>query len=275
MQAEKQRDIAAENPKSSSAQQPSVAEYAAKPAETAAQTKKDLPAKEESEHTAEENIAESRVDAAANQKESAAATPDIKKQEVSVLPDENESADSLPPAQNTVNNAAEDTAFENSVNKAEQEHVAASESKPLAAELDTFDHDDNAAGDEYEDDYAEIHGHPKFVDVTQEEAEKLSDKFDKTTKSFNISDEVIDASENVKLAENSSKPQAAVVEKAAEKPKEEEKSPKNHINILRRALICLLPSPLFPKSTPKHTKKKSLCWKKPWKIWAFPQKFWA
>lgn len=58
--------------------------------------------------------------------------------------------------------------------KRNKEHVAASESKPLAAELDTFDHDDNAAGDEYEDDYAEIHGHPKFVDVTQEEAEKLS-----------------------------------------------------------------------------------------------------
>ncbi len=258
MQAEKQRDIAAENPKSSSAQQPSTAENAAKPAETAAQTKKDLPAKEESEHTAE-NIAESRVDAAANQKESAAATPDIKKQEASVLPDESESADYLPPAQNIVNNAAEDIAFENSVNKSEDDDVAASESKPLAAELDTFDHDDNAAGDEYEDDYAEIHGHPKFVDVTQEEAEKLSDKFDKTTKSFSIFDEVIDASENVKLAENSSKPQAAVVEKAAEKPKEEGKKPKKPYKYTPPSLDLLTTESTIPKINPEtYEEKKSL-----------------
>ncbi len=66
--------------------------------------------------------------------------------------------------------------------------------------------DDDAFSDDDDDDlnneeYMNVYGHPKFVQVSDEDAKELSDKFEQNSDSFNFEEETIDASENVKLSD--------------------------------------------------------------------------
>lgn len=89
-----------------------------------------------------------------------------------------------------------------------EEEIVESEPEEIVDEemLISEDFDENDIISDAEDDdlnneeYMNIYGHPKFVQVSDEEAKELSDKFEKSSDSFNFEEETIDASENTKIA---------------------------------------------------------------------------
>lgn len=119
------------------------------------------------------------------------------------------------------------------------------------------DADSEESGDE---NYAEIYGHPKFADVTKEEAEKLSESFDKNTRSFNISEEVEDASENIVQgvalpAENFH----GDTKKADEVLPKEEKKPKKPYKYTPPSIELLTTESTIPQINPEvYEEKKAL-----------------
>lgn len=125
------------------------------------------------------------------------------------------------------------------------------------------------------EEYMEIYGRPKFVDVSKEDSDKLSEKFEKTTTSFNIIDEVEDASENVKrgLAEPSgqksdtvshensvvSQNKTSVADKTEEKEQPAPKKPKKPYKYTPPSIDLLTTESTIPKIDPEtYEEKKEL-----------------
>ena len=121
----------------------------------------------------------------------------------------------------------------------------------------------------------EIYGRPKFVDVSKEGSDKLSEKFEKTTTSFNIIDEVEDASENVKrgFAEPSvqknqavspektavSQNKTSVADKTEEKEQPAPKKPKKPYKYTPPSIDLLTTESTIPKIDPEtYEEKKEL-----------------
>ncbi len=125
------------------------------------------------------------------------------------------------------------------------------------------------------EEYMEIYGRPKFVDVSKEDSDKLSEKFEKTTTSFNIIDEVEDASENVKrgFAEPSvqknqavspektavSQNKTSVADKTEEKEQPAPKKPKKPYKYTPPSIDLLTTESTIPKIDPEtYEEKKEL-----------------
>ena len=125
------------------------------------------------------------------------------------------------------------------------------------------------------EEYMEIYGRPKFVDVSKEDSDKLSEKFEKNTTSFNIIDEVEDASENVKrgLAEpavqnnEATSPEknsvaqnkTSVADKTDEKEQPAPKKPKKPYKYTPPSIDLLTTESTIPKIDPEtYEEKKEL-----------------
>lgn len=132
-----------------------------------------------------------------------------------------------------------------------------------SADQNVIDDDSLSVDDEdlTNDEYAEIYGHPKFTDVSEEDADALSDNFEKTTTSFNISDEVEDASENVIHAgaqdnRNETKKKTEVEQPEA---KEEKPKPKKPYKYTPPDMDLLTTESTIPKINPEvYAEKKAL-----------------
>lgn len=138
--------------------------------------------------------------------------------------------------------------------------VDKNESNFAEAETDYPKNDDIIPDDELNnEEYKKLYGHPKFVDVSEEDSERLSDEFEKNTTSFRIIDEVEDASENVALSNVATATETPKVSKTEESIIQKTEKPKKPYKYTPPSMDLLTTESTIPKINPEvYAEKKAL-----------------